>query len=285
MENYVDIMLDSLPGKDHSHRFRYELYRDCMPNVFVDYNHGKVDSPTHFHSSIEILYVEDGQMQVNIDNMNYTVSQGQFIAVPSFTFHSCCVNADARRWVVVIPPELLGSTARQLDGKIFADCLQMDDGTIFSLTRIIRHAYSQQGIFQGDGNAENRRQIIRSLCAAIITAVISACGLREQNSPAPLIVNALKYIHLHFREDIRIPEMSHALLCTQQTLSSQFNAVIGMTISAYINHLRALDVRANLSDDPNMRLTEAAELAGFGSVRSMLRAYKREFGCTPSENR
>jgi AraC-like DNA-binding protein len=121
--------------------------------------------------------------------------------------------------------------------------------------------------------------------SAFVGLMIHACGLRENTAATPLITAALDYIHAHFREEIRIPELARQLYCHQQTLSDQFRAVFGMTITAYINHLRANEVCTLLAADACLTLQEASDRAGFGSVRSMLRAYHAEYGCTPTANR
>ena len=192
---------------------------------------------------------------------------------------------NARRWVVLIPPSLLGGSAKQLEGKTFTDCIRHDDGTMLSLLRMLRCAHKREGEFFSIADTPQLTQIERSLSAAVVTTAAAACGLSDQGESSIVLIELLKYLHLHFREPIPIPELAKILFCPQKTLSDRFRRVFHMTIGAYVNHLRALDVMIVLKENPTMRLTEAADLCGFGSVRNLLRCYKKEFGCTPRQTR
>ena len=281
-ERYV-ILYSTEEGIAHARKFHYELFRDEEAVLFTEC----YDIPTgghnvlHFHNCIELLYAETGSFRVIVNGMDYTLQAGDFAAVSSFTIHDCISDMSARRWVILIPPSLLGGAAKQLEGKTFQSCVAHDDGTLLSLLKLLYCAHKRQGMYAGASDTAEIAQIERSLSAAAVMTAAAACGLCEQGASSVVLIELLKYLHLHFREPIHIPELSRILLCSQKTLSDQFRRVFHMTIGAYVNHLRALDVMTVLKENPTMRLAEAAELCGFGSVRNLLRAYKKEFGCTP----
>ena len=286
-ERYV-ILYNNEEGIAHARKFHYELFRDEEAALFAEC----YDIPTgghnvlHFHNCIELLYAETGSFRVIVNGTEYTLRAGDFAAISSFTVHDCISDMPARRWVILIPPSLLGGAAKQLEGKTFANCVRHDDGTLLALLKLLYCAHKQEGIYalSVPGSAA-LVQTVRSLSAAAVMTAAAACGLCEQGESSVVLIELLRYLHLHFREPIHIPELARILLCSQKTLSDQFHRVFHMTIGAYINHLRALDVLSVLKENPNMRLTEAAELCGFGSVRSLLRAYKKEFGCTPRQTK
>ena len=287
MRDRYEILFNCAEGIEHARKFHYELFRDEEAVLVTERYTIPTDGSNvlHFHNCIEILYAETEHFSVTLDGTDYELTPGQFIVIPSFSIHDCNVATNAVRWVVIIPPALLGSTIKQLEGKTFDVCRQQDDGTMLSLLQLLRNANLKNGTFFSNADRESHDQLIRSLSAAVITTAIAACGLKEQSGSSVLLIELLKYLHLHFREPIRMPEVARTLLCTQKTLSDQFRRVFQMTIGSYINHLRAVDVMINLRENPKLRLTEAAEISGFGSVRNLLRAYRREFGCTPRESK
>jgi len=280
-ERYV-ILYNNEEGIAHARKFHYELFRDEEAVLFTEC----YDIPTgghnvlHFHNCIELLYAETGSFRVIIAGEEYDLQAGDFAAVSSFTIHDCISDMPARRWVILIPPSLLGGAAKQLEGKTFTRCVRHDDGTLLSLLKMLYCVNKRQGLYMS-AHAAELAQIERSLSAAVVMTVAAVCGLCEQGASSVVLIELLKYLHLHFREPIHIPALARLLLCSQKTLSDQFHRVFHMTITAYVNHLRALDVMTVLKENPTMRLAEAAELCGFGSVRNLLRAYKKEFGCTP----
>ena len=285
-ERYV-ILYNNEEGIAHARKFHYELFRDEEAVLFTEC----YDIPTgghnvlHFHNCIEILYAETDTFRVIIGGEEYALHAGDFAAVSSFTIHDCISDMPARRWVILIPPSLLGGAAKQLEGKTFRNCVAHDDGTLLALLKLLYSVHKRQGIYTGSAAADTAElaQIERSLSAAVVMTAAAVCGLCEQGESSVILIELLKYLHLHFREPIHIPELARILLCSQKTLSDRFHRVFHMTINAYINHLRALDVMTVLKENPTMRLAEAAELCGFGSVRNLLRAYKKEFGCTPRQ--
>ncbi len=283
-ERYV-ILYNNEEGIAHARKFHYELFRDEEAVLFTEC----YDIPTgghnvlHFHNCIELLYAETGTFRVIIAGEEYTLQAGDFAAISSFTIHDCISDMSARRWVILIPPSFLGGAAKQLEGKTFTRCVRHDDGTLLSLLKMLYCANRRHGLYTSIAHAAELAQIERSLSAAVVMTVAAVCGLCEQGASSVVLIELLKYLHLHFREPIHIPALARLLLCSQKTLSDQFNRVFHMTITAYVNHLRALDVMAVLKENPSMRLAEAAELCGFGSVRNLLRAYKKEFGCTPRQ--
>ena len=281
----LDLIQEGNAGYKHVRRFRYEMYRDYMPDIMITYGSGKHYDCPHFHNSFEFLYVENGVMRINLDNEAYEVHAGEYIAISSLAIHECFFDEETAHWTLVFPQAVIGTSAKLMEGKAFDRCIAQDDGTVKGLLNAIFCVRQKTGIYANLTDRQQRSELIRSLCTSVLITAIAACGLCEQPPKRPIAIDALKYIHLHFREPIRVADMAQELLVTQQKLSDSFRQTFGRTINAYISHLRAIDVRANLRDDPDMRLAEAAELSGFGSVRSLLRAYREEFGKTPSEDR
>ncbi len=61
--------------------------------------------------------------------------------------------------------------------------------------------------------------------------------------------------------------------------------MLGEPIIAYINRLRTREVKRLLLSEPELTLDVIMQKSGFGSMRSMLRHFRSEYNCTPSEFR
>ena len=269
-------------------RYQYEADRDHRNYIQISHNERSYECAPHFHYCCEFMYVYQGTIRLTIDNESYELHEGQLAIIPSYSMHALTIDEGSFRWLVMIPREMLGSLSRQLDDQTFARLILDDDEerTLLSQIMFLRHAVLRCGVFRNiENDSAEHNMLISQQAAAFVSMLISIDGLSPISRASLLITDLLKYIHSHFREDIRIPELAKHLLCTQQHLSGRFRDSFGMTITAYINHIRAIDVYWSLQDNPAMTLEEAAALAGFGSVRSMLRAYKAEYGCTPTANR
>ena len=268
--------------------YKYESHRDYEDRITCGPNIEAIKVRPHFHHSLEFLYVERGVLHHEIDGERYDLTPGKLAIIPSFAVHAAQSDENVTRLLLMIPPMCLGSAGDLLDHKTFARRVIDDDadGTLHAMLLLIGRAKRCEGIFGGlSAESSEHKSVQQALANAFLRAVIARTGLCEIRRSSNLIIEALKYIHLHYTGCIRIPDMARSLLCEQSVLSADFQTVTGMTLNAYINHLRAIRVKLILTENPAMTLEEASALAGFGSVRSMLRAYRQEYGCTPSENR
>ena len=177
---------------------------------------------------------------------------------------------------------MLRLTTREMDGKTFASPVMQDNGEFLALIKIIDAIFSRSGIYRNITDA-HRAELLTSAGSLLIRTMISVCGLTDQRSGDHLLLRAVAYLDEHFREEIRVPAMARALLCSQAALSAGFRSAFGMTINEYVSRLRAIEVRRLLTESPEMTLPEAAARSGFGSLRSLHRVYLKEFGTTPRQ--
>ena len=274
-----------IPRGDGKSDYYYESLRDIEQNLVCDKRDKPFVSSPHIHSCFEFMYCVNGYIDGCIDDVSFRLRPGQLAAVSSFVTHEY-ESYDADALLLIIPRRLAVGYEKTFERHSF-DKVVVDDDEQYTLLHQLRAIYSihrRLGCCSGmDGIAYE--QLIASVCSAFLGLAVYCCGLRENIAVNSSLIGALDYIHSHYNEEIRIPELARLMLCSQQTLSDQFRELFGMTIKSYINHLRANAVCTMLSTDASLTLSEATERAGFGSIRSMLRAYRREYDCTPSENR
>ena len=77
--------------------------------------------------------------------------------------------------------------------------------------------------------------------------------------------------------------LAKAFACNPQKLTEEFRAVFGITPIKYLGEIRASEVKRILLENPDMTLVEAADRCGFSNTQTLIRAFKRKFGKTPSE--
>ena len=263
--------------------YRYEYWRDKTDRFFIDYREFvPVSKPiNHIHRAMEILYVTKGRAEVQIGNQTTTMEAGSFAAISPLMPHTF-YHGSSSSWLLLIPAAMTKSAAPELNGMTFARPVMCDSGEFLSFIRIIHAISSRTGIYQSIDDA-HREELLTSASSLLLQTTISVCGLTDQRSGDHLLLRAVAYLDAHFREDIRVPAMARALLCSQAELSAGFRSAFGMSISEYLGRLRAVEVRRLLAENPDMTLPEAAARSGFGSLRSLHRVYLKEFGTTPKQ--
>ena len=60
----------------------------------------------HFHSQIELYFVDDGEMEVVVGNHQRTLTKGQMSVAFSFDPHAYKTSHQSRSSVLIIPPHM-----------------------------------------------------------------------------------------------------------------------------------------------------------------------------------
>ncbi|MBQ2709080.1 MAG: helix-turn-helix transcriptional regulator [Clostridia bacterium] len=263
--------------------FRYEYWRDKSDKLAIGRRLiEKVTEPVyHVHRALEVIYVDEGHAEVLIGDRITPMEAGSFAVISPLIPHTFYHGVSAS-WLLLIPATMVRSATNELDGMTFAHPVMCDNGALLSCIKIIHAIYTRTGIYQSIDDA-HREELLTSASSLLLQTTISVCGLTEQRSGDHLLLRAVAYLDAHFREDIRVPAMARALLCSQAELSAGFRSAFGMSISEYLGRLRAVEVRRLLAENPDMTLPEAAARSGFGSLRSLHRVYLKEFGTTPRQ--
>ncbi|MBQ2708503.1 MAG: helix-turn-helix transcriptional regulator [Clostridia bacterium] len=278
--------LQKVPITSSCGSYYYGVERDTEDSILCVRYASPIHAPLQMHQAPEFMYVEQGEVQAEIDGKSYTVGANQMTAISSFTMHAYRAEQGAVTKLLSFPRQYIPGFQKILSKKVFDSPVCTDDEghSLRALIHCIDNISHSRGIYEAVTPCEET-QLLTPLLHTFLHTVIRQCGLRDNSQASPLFVSAIEYIHTHYHRPIRIPEMARALLCEQHTLSDQFREAFGITITAYTNRLRAIELHAILSKDASLTLAEAAGTVGFGSMRSMLRAYREVYGCTPTANR
>ena len=91
-----------------------------------------------------------------------------------------------------------------------------------------------------------------------------------------------EYIEEHLREEISFADVAKVSLFSPWHARRLFLAYTGVTPSDYIRKLRLKQSALKLRDE-DVKVLDVALDFGFGSVDGYQRAFRKEFGCNPSE--
>ncbi|MDO4616193.1 MAG: response regulator [Lachnospiraceae bacterium] len=109
-------------------------------------------------------------------------------------------------------------------------------------------------------------------------------GLRNERKiqEAKPITDAKKYIREHYRESLKLEEVSRAVGFNSTYFSSLFKKETGMNYQDYLTELRMMKAKELLSET-NLSLAEVAEQVGYTDLKYFSRLFKRATGINPSE--
>lgn len=95
----------------------------------------------------------------------------------------------------------------------------------------------------------------------------------------------LDYIDRHLDEELSVERLSGEANFSKFHFHRQFSAYVGVSVARYVQKLRLKRASHRLVFEPTARIIDVAFEAGFESPESFSRAFRREYGQTPSQFR
>jgi len=94
------------------------------------------------------------------------------------------------------------------------------------------------------------------------------------------IVNAVRFINQHAREQIQVGEVANAANTSRRALQQKFRRVLNRTVHDEIRQARMEQV-ARMLAETNLSVSEIASTLGYSGVEKISRYFRREMGMTP----
>ena len=91
----------------------------------------------------------------------------------------------------------------------------------------------------------------------------------------------IRYINSHLRDTLTVEGLAEQFFMSRNHLTSIFRQATGTTVARYILYKRMTIARKELA--MGTPAAEAASRAGFGDYSSFFRAYRKMFGCAPTD--
>jgi LacI family transcriptional regulator len=98
------------------------------------------------------------------------------------------------------------------------------------------------------------------------------------------INQALRYIARNCNEPITVSDVLGEVLCSRRVLERKFRQVLGKTIKAQIQMMRAEQIAAKLLES-DLSISQIAYNMGFSRIDHVCRYFRRRYGMSPSEYR
>lgn len=234
--------------------------------------YGGLQNLPHWHMESELIFSEKGCCDVMVENTVYTLSEGRCIFIRSGAVHYVKADADSIVSVMKIDSELISSAV----GAQTPVCPLLENKYPFSeeLEKI------RQEISAGEKYYE-------AVCAGLVTAMtarIFRCERTEtmsSTSESSVYKELLRLIDERYAY-MTFDEAAEFMCFSKPYFSKYFRKMSGMTFSEYLNIVRVSEAVKMLSRG-DMSVGETALAAGFGTIRSFNRIFKRYTGFTPRE--
>lgn len=269
--------------------FPYDTYLCTIPVDFVQV-------PLHWHEEMELIYVKKGQGIITVNLTQFHVEQGSIVLVLPGQLHSIKREGWNRMEYenIIFHPHIL--IPRQFDGCTRDFLMPLFAGTKsvpvhyapgmkdYALIAKILDACDALGAQkpQGYGFAIKAQlyQLLFLLESRFQLGEPSSQNSKQLERMKPV----LKYIELHYDEQITIEHMASLIACSSSHFMRSFKEVFHCSFVEYLKDYR-LTMSARLLTGSDNTILTVAESVGFDNLSYFNRSFKAKYGMTPGQYR
>lgn len=246
----------------------------------------------HWHPEVEILYIIDGQMKVNVAEEQYILNSGDIFFINPKELHGMsAVEREVEYYVMVFYPSLF-----QYQGKHFLEqdlIMPLVNGSV-RFPRLLQPEHEKYDyiqpmvhrIFYEDAEARTMiyADLTRLFCVLLQEKLMDKQTNYEEYEHSERIKKCIRYMEQHQKQKISLSELASLVHMSPNYFCSYFKKYTGVSPFTQLNYIRIKSAESMLlkSDKPILQI---AEECGFENVSFFIRKFKEIMGSTPSAYR
>ncbi|MGI5932281.1 MAG: GH39 family glycosyl hydrolase [Eubacterium sp.] len=239
----------------------------------------------HFHQDIELLHVLEGKLLVRVGTQRVEMQPGDIFLVNAEKSHGLEGSEDVLYMKLSIEYDLVSDIMNSYDIMFWCDSTDSTDSAYDELRELMRMLLGKY--LSNKGGVNNFAHI--SLCYRIMDFLMTHFVMRnsdpsthtEGDKYQKRIDMINNYIRANYDKRISLKDLSEQLYLSNGYLSRFFKKNYHMSFAEYLTKIRLYHAVDELlySDIP---ITRIAYDNGFASVAVFNRAFREEYGETPS---
>jgi AraC-like DNA-binding protein len=227
-----------------------------------------------FHSPIELYFVEDGEMEIIVNNQKSVLRKNQMSVALSFDAHTYKTIKNSKSSVLIIPTYLCEEFVSELKHKRTLYPFICDEKTVLKI-----RSYAKE-LSKKEINPVLKKGYIYTILGMVMDNL--KFEETEESINADLSTKLLMYINDNFSKNISLSTVSEDLGYNKSYISRYFKNCFGIGLTQYITMVR-LKNAVMLMHEGKHTITYCAIESGFNSTRTFYRYFSDEFNCTPKE--
>lgn len=226
----------------------YEIQN--ITNNYETYELAGYSYVPHLHNSIEILYVEEGTVKLNIEQRSYQVDEGCLAVVFPFQIH------------------FYNNDFEKIKGKMV--CFRLDEVNLNCIPTTPIIPKTETVVL----DLFSKPEILFNK----IFPKLNCQDIEETNLSATQIL--LNYCYNNFLEPLTLNGVAKQLSINKFYISHIFNSKLGIGFTDYLARLRVCEAM-RLLRCTNISITNIAYDSGFSTIRSFNRRFREFTGISP----
>ncbi|MGL4736406.1 MAG: helix-turn-helix domain-containing protein [Cellulosilyticaceae bacterium] len=252
----------------------YEFFTEPNKDTIRSHQISNLSFLPHMHVEIEMVYVTEGELRVQIDDQIQLLSPHTLAFIAPHKIHTFDTPTTSHSILTIFNPLLIPEIDHLLKQQtpkspFIYDLSPTLDAHFQALT---------------DSNTMQNLLLAKGHLSIILGTLLEHLTFTQNTSQDNYMVQiVLQHIYSHYQENISLSSLSSHLGLSKYYISHLFNQEIGCSLTNYINFLRVNKAKELLLSDKT--ITEIAYECGFESARSFYRAFMKFCGTTPLQYR
>lgn len=245
------------------------------------------------HNFCELLYVDNGSINVEAENYSGVLSNNQLIIHLPNEKHSLKCTDDVCPNVIIIGFECECEELRNFSTKPFK-LLQSHKKMLSEIMKEGMNVYAPPYDIPNTLEMKKREsypyasdQMLKINLEAFLITLVRDFHNRTSSAESNLlpdskITDIYNYINEHYTEKITLDDICFLFGTNKTSLCNKFKSDYGTTVLNYINKLKINDAKMYIREQ-KLSVTEISELLGYSSIHYFCRLFKKHTGLSPKE--
>lgn len=272
------------------------IYQELeMDSPYVDTHEDLSDTESvvqlHSHTFFELLYCRSGNLQYLLGSDRYRIQRGDILLIPPGVSHRPLflekLAEPYSRYVLWLSAEFADLLRQVFPGlpteRSQALLLRTGDGAGASaFEEYFRHGCQEAARREAGWQAAVAGNTVQ-LLVYIGRAQVAGQGYVPPAEKPELLDAVLNYIETHLAERITLEGTARRFLVSESTISQLFRNKMKVSFYRCVTQRRLIAAKAHILEGET--LERVGEAVGFADYSTFYRAFKREYGISPTQFR
>ena len=237
----------------------------------------------HWHRSIEIFAVWEGQLEFSLHEKKFPLNGGEFVIVNSNEVHSIVAPEPNCTVVLQIPQDTFAEYFTDDQFIWFSHSDRETDHRVFTLL-------TEMYLIYNNGEEANKLQVL-SLYYELLHMLVTKYrkfnvneDILKNSKQLKKLSNITRYMKDHYSESLTLESMAERFNYSPSYLSRMFQKHAGINFKDYLLGIR-LEHAVRELEETNGQIVDIALGNGFPNSKAFSNAFRDKYGVLPSEYR
>lgn len=246
-----------------------------------------INEAEHIHSSIELLYVLEGELNVMVHEKKYQMKQEDVLIINSSVPH--CIAGDGKNIVCCVSYEyqIVVDMLREKSGIFVCNSVIDQKKSYDELRGLFRELIYLEVLYSRKSESGKYSLLYQLLDQLIENFMIEDAGgktYKEEYQDDRKLQEIIRYVYLNFQNGVSLSALADQMYVSKSTLSRFFKKQTGTYFAEYVSQIR-LNYAINELLYSEKNITKIAMDCGFSNSSVFDKAFRENYGISPSEYR